>query len=198
MRSKWIKWFFTKAYLGLVVLFTTVAMSILFGTGAVVSQAIPEEQTGISTNPQLNPGFQPAVRVRLVETRIVQYVEKPVVEVRYVERVERVPVELRNFTDLEELSQWLKDKMNVTTVWFQSPETTIDCDDYALELQNKALADGYIVSFQIIGRSEYDSLFSTPLPPSQSLHAINLAIIGNSAYYIEPQTDEVVLAAQLD
>jgi hypothetical protein len=198
MRNKWIERLFPETYMALTVPFAIMALSILFGTGAAVGQATPEPQTTTNTNTQLNVGLQPAVECRLVETHTVQYLEKPVTEVKYVERVESVPVELHNFSDLKELKQWLKDKSNVMTVWFQSPDTIIDCDDYALALQNKALVDGYIISFEIIGESEYNELFTTPLPPSQSLHAINLAIIGNSAYYIEPQTDEIVFAAYLD
>ncbi len=118
--------------------------------------------------------------------------------VEYIERVKRVPVELRNFSDLGELKQWLEDEMNVTAIRFQLSNTEVDCDDYSLEMQNRALADGYIISFELIGRSEYNALFSTKLPPSQSLHAINLAIIGNDVYYIEPQTGEVAFAAHLD
>jgi len=197
MRNK-MKWFFPKTYMALTVPFAIMTLSILFGAGAAVGQATPESLTTTNTNTQLNVGFQPAVECRLVETHTVQYVEKPVTEVKYVERVKRIPLELRNFSDLGELKQWLEDRKNVTTVRFQSPDTIVDCDDYALELQNKALADGYIVSFEIIGESEYNELFITPLPPSQSLHAINLTIIGNNAYYIEPQTDEIVFAAQLD
>ena len=109
-----------------------------------------------------------------------------------------VPVELRNFKDLEELERWLRDRNNTTTVRFQQTDSIMDCDDYALEMQRKALEDGYIVSFEIIGASEYNQLFSYTLPPGQSLHAINLAIIGNSVYYIEPQTDEIILAAYMD
>ena len=65
-------------------------------------------------------------------------------------------------------------------------------------MQHKALTDGYIMSFEVIGRSEYNALFKNKLSRSQSLHAINLVIIGNDAYYIEPQTDEVVFVANLD
>ena len=140
----------------------------------------------------------PTVECRVIETHTIEYVEKPVTEVKYVERVKRVPVELRNFSNLEELKQWLKDRKNVTTVRFQSTDTIVDCDDYALELQHKALADGYLISLEIIGPSEYNGIFKNSELPPNTLHAINLAIIGNSAYYIEPQTDEVVFAAYLD
>jgi hypothetical protein len=48
-------------------------------------------------------------------------------------------------------------------VRFGNDDTIIDCDDYAIELQMKALGDGYIVSFEIIGIAEYNGLFTTEL-----------------------------------
>ena len=65
-------------------------------------------------------------------------------------------------------------------------------------MQHKALTDGYRISFEVISRSEYNAVFKSKLPPSQSLHAISLVIIGNGAYYIEPQTSEISFAAHLD
>ena len=139
------------------------------------------------------------VKCQLIGTHTVQYVEKPVTVVEYIERTQKVPVELRNFNDIEELEQWLVavDK-NTATVYFQLPDAPVDCDDYALALQSKALTNGYILSFEIISRSEYKAVFKSQLPSGQSPHAINLAIIGNSAYYIEPQTGEVAFAVHLD
>jgi len=67
-----------------------------------------------------------------------------------------------------------------------------------LGLQRKALADGYVMSFQIIEPDKYNSIFESSKLPPNSLHAINLVLIGNSAYYIEPQTGEIVFAANLD
>ena len=112
---------------------------------------------------------------------------------------------MRNFENPEELKQWLKDS-HVITVQARIVDSKTgqlikepDCDDYALKLQQKALADGYVMSFEIIQPSEYNTLFKDKRLPSGSLHAINLVIIGNNdVYYIEPQTDEVVLAAHLD
>ncbi len=174
-----------------------VALSLVFCIGAHFGQTTSAPQTTTNTNTNLNTSFKPTVETQPVETLTVQHADRPVTEVKYVERTKRAPAELRNFNNLEELKQWLENNKNVTTVRFQSPNGTVDCDDYALEMQQKALADGYIMSFEIIGESEYNVLFKTPLPPN-TLHAINLVIIGNDAYYIEPQTDEVVFAAQLD
>ena len=190
MRNKWNN----KTVMAINALVAVVILAILFSTGVVIGQATSTPQT--TTN--LDTSFKLTVETQLIETHTVQYVEKPVTVVEYIERVKSVPVELRDFSELNELKQWLEDKKNVTTVRFQSPNVTVDCDDYALEMQHKALADGYIMSFEIIGESEYNALFKTPLPPSQSLHAINLVIIGNDVYYIEPQTDEVVFVVQLD
>ena len=153
----------------------------------------------VASEPQTTSVIEPRVECQLVERHTIRYVDRPVTVVNNIERIQRVPAELHNFNNLEELKQWLaKIDTDTTTLYFQSPDALVDCDDYALDLQHKALADGYIVSFEIIRRSEYNAVFKSKLPPSQSLHAINLAIIGNDAYYIEPQTGETVFAAHLD
>ena len=185
-----MKWFSPKMYTVLTALFAVAVLNLFFSMGICISPVASEQQTARVV--------EPTVECRLVERHTVQYVEKPVTVTEYVEQIKRVPVELRNFSDLEELKQWLKDRGNVTTVRFQSPGVTIDCDDYALDMQHKALADGYIMSFEVIGGSEYNALFNTSLPTSQTLHAINLAIINNSVYYVEPQTGEVAFAVHLD
>lgn len=119
--------------------------------------------------------------------------------VKYIDRVERVPGALRNFNDLEELNQWLVlVNTSTTTIYFEGPDTAVDCDDFALTLQSKALDSGFLMSFQIIEPGKYNSLFQGGKIPLNTLHAIDLAIIGNKAYYIEPQTSEVVFAADLD
>ncbi len=153
----------------------------------------------VALAPRTTAVIDPSVKSRLVERHTVQYINVPVTVVEYIERTQKIPAELRNFNDLEELEQWLVAvDTNTSTVYFQFPDAPVDCDDYALALQSKALTNGYILSFEIISRSEYKAAFRNQLPSGQSLHAINLAVIGNSAYYIEPQTGEVVLAAHLD
>jgi hypothetical protein len=179
-------------------------MALVFRTLIAIGVPASVFCAGIYVNPvafapQTATVIEPSVECQLVERHTVQYVDRPVTVVNNIEQVQRIPVELRNFSDLEELRQWLAAvDTNTTTVYFQPPDASVDCDDYALDLQRKALADGYIMSFEVIGRSEYNAVFKSELPPSQSLHAINLAIIGNNAYYIEPQTGEVVFAAYLD
>lgn len=186
-------------------IFTGVVMTLIVGgflvscVGASFAKAAYEPQTTVDTNANINRGFSPTVESQVIATHTIEYVEKTVTEVKYVERVTSLPVELRNFTDLEELKQWLvRLNTNTTTIYFKQPDVTVDCDDFALALQRKALAGGYTMSFQIIETNRYNSLFESGKMPLNTLHAINLVVIGNNAYYIEPQTGEVVLAAHLD
>ena len=186
-----MKWLFSGMVLAFKTLITIGVLAIVFWAGTYFSPVA----FGTQTATVIDTG----VECQLVERHTVQYVDRPVTVFRDVERVHWIPAELRNFNDLQELKQWLVAvSTSTTTVYLQLPDATVDCDDYALDLQRKALADGYILSFEVIDRSEYNAVFKSDLPPSQSLHAINLAIIGNNAYYIEPQTDEVVFAVHLD
>ena len=186
-----MKWFSPKMYTVLTTLFAVAVLNIFFSIGVSVGQATIKPQTITAT--------EPVVNCQLLKSHTVQYVEKPVAVVEYIERTQKVPVELRDFSDIGELKQWLVEMgMNTTTTYFQSSGVTIDCDDYALDMQHKALADGYIMSFEVISISEYNAVFKSKLPPGQSLHAISLVIIGNDAYYIEPQTSEIGFAAHLD
>ncbi len=186
-----MRWFPPKIYTALVTLFAIAVLNIFFSIGASVSP--------VAFVPRTTAVIEPSVKCRLVERHTVQYVDTPVTVVEYIERTKKIPAELRDFNDLEELEQWLVAvDTNTTTVYFQLLDAPVDCDDYALALQSKALTNGYILSFEIISRSEYKEVFKSQLPSGQSLHAINLAMIGNSAYYIEPQTGEVAFAVHLD
>jgi len=75
---------------------------------------------------------------------------------------------------------------------------TWDCDDYARRLQEKALEDGYIMSFELIGYAEYNTLFKRERLQNGVSHAINSVIIANEVYYIEPQNHEIVLVAYIE
>jgi len=187
-----------KIFTGTIMTAVVIGIALLafyMGTGFALATDKPQSDTDI--NVSTNTSFSPTVESRVIATHTVEYIEKPVIEVKYIKKVEIVPIKLRNFTDLEELKQWMESKKNVTTVRFQSVDTIIDCDDYAYQLQQEALADGYVMSFQIVGPDRYNSLFVNKLPLN-TLHAINLALIGNTAHYIEPQTGEIAFAANLD
>ncbi len=188
MKNK-LKCFLPYILLTLIALCSAATLSVLSGASAELVQADVEQTTGI---------IEPSVESRLVARHTVEYVEKPVTEVKYIERVTNVPVECRNFYSLDELKNWLALNVISASVYLQSPGVEIDCDDYALELQRRALSDGFIISFEIVSEREYDGLFNKPLPTGSSLHAINLAVIDNGIYYIEPQTAEVIFVANLD
>lgn len=124
--------------------------------------------------------FEPQV---ITETKIEYRVE----EVTVTEIVE-VEKSLRHFNSLSELEEWLAPFI----VWAN------DCDDFALSLQKIASRDGYILDFEIIYPGEYNRLFKEMKLGVNVVHAVNLAIIGNEVYYIEPQTREVVFVINLD
>ncbi|MFC2020631.1 hypothetical protein ACFLU1_02415 [Chloroflexota bacterium] len=173
-------------------------MILVFSISTSYGQATPKFYPATGSN-VTNTNLSPTVEYRVLESRTIQYVEKPVTVMEYVEQVKRAPIELRNFYNLEELEQWLWEAgMKTNTVYFQSPNNTIDCDDYAIALQQRALTDGYLMSLEITETSEYNGLFKNIELAPHSLHAINLVIIDNDAYYIEPQTSEVVFAVHLD
>ena len=60
-----------------------------------------------------------------------------------------------------------------------------DCDDYALALQHNALRLGKVLNIQLLGSSE-------------SLHMVNLAVIGNKLIFIEPKEDRIFDYGRLD
>lgn len=134
---------------------------------------------------------EPETDVVVVEKPVIQEVEviKEVVEkeIEYRDVVKEVtvekPVEQKEFSSKEQLIEWLGEDDNTTAVIFspgdgEASDNEFDCDDYALNLQQRALKDGFLMSTTI---TEKDG----------QLHMINLTVIGNEVYYIEPQTDEV-------
>jgi hypothetical protein len=132
-----------------------------------------------------------------VEKIVYEQVEKPVIKEVEVSR----PLVL--FENLADLRQWLSN-ISVIEIGFNVVDqnnnsiSQLDCDDYARRLQDKALQNGYIISFEVIRSAEYNSLFKEKKIPAGAIHAINSTIIGNEVYYIEPQTKEIVFVANLD
>ena len=132
-----------------------------------------------------------------VEKIVYEQVEKPVVKEVEIERT------LTYFENMGDLEQWL-DGVNLVQIGFNVIDqnnnniTKFDCDDYARSLQDKALQDGYIISFEVIRASEYNSMFKEKKLPAGAIHAVNSAIVGNEVYYIEPQTKEIIFVANID
>jgi hypothetical protein len=108
------------------------------------------------------------------------------------------------FQNITELEQWLENFGDLYIRFDVAEKETgqlidkFDCDDFALRLQEEAMRDGYIVSFQVIHSDEYNSLFKQKHLPHGATHAVNSVVIGNEVYYIEPQTNEIVFVAYLD
>jgi len=94
------------------------------------------------------------------------------------------PIEIREFEDLDELKQFLEaDDTNEVLRLYPIRGTDGSmlledcCDYYALNLQERALNAGYLMSTEIV----------------KDNHMINSTVIGNVIYYIEPQSDKVWL-----
>ena len=94
-------------------------------------------------------------------------------------------IELREFTSIRELEDWLAEDDTDQYIHLVTGENGVaeqsdkyDCDDYAFQLQRRAVKNGFLISVIIIEEQ------GAP-------HMINLAGINNDIYYIEPQTDEV-------
>jgi hypothetical protein len=83
--------------------------------------------------------------------------------------------ELENFLDRDET-----DKI-IDPDW--------DCDDYARELQRRALEKGYLINIQLVGGGRLGR---------SNQHMICLCCIGNEMYFIEPTNDEIITMQYLD
>ena len=95
------------------------------------------------------------------------------------------PITVQEFASLEELKAWLAvDDTNEYVYYFAGkdgvPQVSdkYDCDDYAFDLQKRAIEAGFLMSATIIQKNGQP-------------HMINLVAIGNDIFYIEPQTDKV-------
>jgi hypothetical protein len=85
---------------------------------------------------------------------------------------------LLEFYSVDGLEQWLADDPISEREWV---ETTYDCDDFAVDLSEDALADGYWIGLGIM-----------------SGHMFNFTIIGNDIYRIEASTDVVTYWGEVD
>ncbi len=139
--------------------------SFSFGVG--YAQKTFEPQVKIVTRTET----QVQTKIEYVDRLVEHYIEKPV----EVEVVKEIPRQLNYFISLEELKDWLKkDKTNTLVASYPN----FDCDDYAYELQQRAIKDGYIISTELDWKKhEY--------------HMLNSVRIGKDIYFVEPQDDTV-------
>jgi len=132
-------------------------------------------------------GCQPVERVIEVEKPVLQIVERTVTVEKEVEVIVEVPREISEFPSLEVLEKWLAEDDLDSRVVLRADSTglvvfTGSCDYTALELQRRALNDGFLMSTEI-------------LEQGKKLHMICSAVIGNSIYFVEPSDDKVWLGA---
>ncbi len=137
--------------------------------------------------------FGATLGIRLTEPEIItEYVYEEVI--KEVEVIREIPIGLRQFESEAELVGWLeKDRVDSTFFFIGSTEFLGDCDDYALALISHARKDGYDIHLQF--EKSYRCLDTGRIFKN---HVLNLTIIDNGIYLIEPQTDEFWLVAYLD
>jgi len=177
-------------------------LTLVFCVAAYPVPAISRSQA--YTGDKIHTTYRNPERVQYhpVETMMEEVGYEPV-EMDVVENVE-TPKPLRHFDNLDELEEWLENTsvldidLDADGKENDKHVKPFDCDDYAIRLQERALSSGYIMSFEIIHPVEYNSVFKQKRIPTDAIHAINLVIIGNEIYYIEPQTKEIVFVAYLD
>ncbi|UCG54819.1 MAG: hypothetical protein JSV32_00960 [Dehalococcoidia bacterium] len=141
--------------------------------------------------------MEPSVITEYVTKTEYRYAEVPVL--KYVDQVVELPYEQQPFESIEYLREFLaKDGTNKPVIRLVADGSEWDCEDYAIQLQKRALKAGFLMSIDIVDWREYNSLFTENQLSYDTKHAINSTIIGNWIYYIEPQTDEVCQAYRLD
>lgn len=103
--------------------------------------------------------------------------------------VTEVPVyrDVREFSSYEELRLWLRANP-VSEQEYHVPEQ--DCDDFARQTQQAALADGYLINV------EYDP--SGFYQHNGKPHMLCSAIIRDHIFVFDPQTDLWVMDSSLD
>lgn len=95
--------------------------------------------------------------------------------------------EAREFSSYEELRLWLRAN-SVSEREYSAPDQ--DCDDFARQTQQAALADGYIINV------EYDP--SGYYHKDGQSHMVCTAVINDHLYIFDPQTDTMLMDGPLD
>lgn len=113
-----------------------------------------------------------------------------------------VPVALQDWDSPEQLREFLRnddtDQRIILTADSQGQVLLNgQCEDYALQLRNRAMAIGRYLSIEVLHPKEYEKWYGQTVRADQ-YHAICMARIGNEFWYIEPTTDKCWLALYLD
>lgn len=139
-------------------------------------------------------------RTEIIEVIKPVYIEN-IVEVPQEVPLE-VPMKLKDWDSLEQLQNFLAnddtDQRIILSVDSQGQISfSGQCEDYALQLRDRAMAQGMYLSLQALHPAEYQKWYDQPAK-SAAYHAICMARIGNEFWYIEPANDRVWLAMYLD
>jgi len=113
-----------------------------------------------------------------------------------------VPVLLKDWDSPEQLFEFLKNDDTDQSITFTADsggQISLggQCEDFALQLRDRAMAAGMYLSVVALPPQEYEKWYDQPVKADQ-YHAICMARIGNEFWYIEPTTDEYWLALYLD
>jgi len=91
-------------------------------------------------------------------------------------------IDLGAFSSVQQLKTWLAADGTDGQAYV---DVTHDCDDFARDLQKAGAEDGYLINLEFVIEEDAG-------------HVCNAVIIGNSVWFIEPQTDEVWFMGYLD
>lgn len=151
-------------------------------------QALEYHDRWIETQAELDELQTKPPEIIPIEVPVEIIKEVPVI----VEVEKKVTRKFREFEDLTELKGWLEENMlpivliagKDGSVDFLKPKSTsqYDCDDYAEDLQRKALEQGFLMSQQLILNGK---IFGVKVSEITEPHMGNLTVIGNDIYYIE-------------
>lgn len=171
-------------------------LALVFCGGAVLGQNTAAPRS-IIERPLQNSTAEKEIAIPSIIDTVIYLPVEIIVE----KRIE-VPQVLSRFQSTDELEQWLE-KRDIEIFFIAvndelAEKNPYDCDDYAINLQERAYRDGYLMSFEVIHPAEYNALFKESRIPAGSVHAINSVIIGNAIYYIEPQNNEIAFAIYID
>lgn len=156
-----------------------------------------------SSYPVTEPVYIEAVKTVSVEqpVRTVEVIQPVYFETKAPVPLE-VPVLLKDWDSPEQLFEFLSnDDTDQNFIFTADSQGHISlngqCEDYALQLRDRAMAEGMYLSVVALPPQEYEKWYGQPVGADQ-YHAICMARIGNEFWYIEPTTDECWLALYLD
>jgi hypothetical protein len=156
------------------------------------------------------PIVQEKVRIEKVEVTTPVFIDR----IRYIERdigtavtiYDPVYTSLEDWQSVEELRAFLDaddTESNVTIISQTGGQISFtgQCEDFALQLRARAAAIGKNLEIIAINSAElnkWKSYFGNKSLSNGDYHALNMAIIGNEIWYVEPQQDICWHAMYLD